>query len=62
MEYKITQEVHQAILRGERDFAATLQDMGLVRASDSVTVRPDALSTNEIQGRDFLIRRLRGAA
>lgn len=59
MERPIQKEVAQAILRGERDYAQTLQDMDLVRATDNVPMRPNTPSTNEIQGRDFVVRRLR---
>jgi len=61
MERNIQQEIAQATLRGERDYAATLQGMDLMRTSDNVAVRSDALTTNEIQGRDFLISRIRDA-
>ena len=51
-----------AIQKGEVDYAQLLFDNGLVRASDNVTVRPYALSANQIEARNFIIRRLRDAA
>jgi len=62
MKRLITQEVAQAIHRGEINYAETLQDMELVRTSDNVSMRPYALSANQIEARNFIIRRLRGAA
>jgi len=54
MKRLITAEIAQAILRGEVNYAATLQDMGLVR-----TVKAKRMSK---QARDFIERQLRNAA
>jgi len=62
MERSIQQEIVQAILRGERDYAATLQDMGLVCGENNIPVRSDRISANDRQGSDFRIRRLRNPA
>jgi len=61
MERNIQQEIAQATLRGERDYAATLQSMELVRTAGGV-VHVDNLNKNQKQGYANLERRLRGAA
>ena len=56
----INQEVAQAILRGEVNYAYTLQSMDLVRTKDSI-VHVDRLNENQRLGFDHFVRRLRDA-
>lgn len=58
----INQEIAQAILRGEVNYAYTLQDMDLVRTFDNVPVRPYTLNANQVEARNFIIRCLRDTA
>ena len=62
MKHSLTPEVAQAIARGELDYAETLHDMGLVRTADNVPMRPYTLNANQVEARNFIIRRLRNAA
>lgn len=59
MKKDISPEVAQALIRGERDYAETLHNMGLVRAENNI-IHIDNITENLKQGYANLERRLRG--
>lgn len=62
MEHQITPEIAQAILKGERDYAATLSGMELARTEKTNVVHVDNLNENQRLGFDQYVRRIRGAS
>ena len=62
MKHSLTYEVAQAIRRGERDYAQILHDMELVCAENNLPERPYVLTANQVEARNFIIRKLRKTA
>lgn len=59
MNHPLTQEVAQAIRRGEVDYAETLHDMGLVRVVETSPVHVDRLNDNQQLGYENYERKIR---
>jgi len=59
MKQALTQEVAMAIQKGDLDYARLLADMDFVRTNHCDPVRSKVMTKNQIEGHNFLIRKLR---